>query len=76
MSESKVFFWWCSGMISISRLYSLWASLMKALMQWMYESISMSRTSSLPEKTSNRKTFVERAADLSTKQEIHHPRSW
>lgn len=35
MRESKVFFWWCSGMISVSRAYSLWASLTKALIQWM-----------------------------------------
>lgn len=50
MRESKVFFWWCSGMISVSSAYSLCASLTKALMQWMYESISTSKTSSFPDR--------------------------
>lgn len=67
MRESKVFFWWCSGMISVSSMYSLCANLTKALMQWMYESISTSRTSSFPDRGNGVKRFKQQETMLTTK---------
>lgn len=74
MRESKVFFWWCSGMISVSSMYSLCANLTKALMQWMYESISTSRTSSFPDRGKGVERFKQRETMLTTKtpDELQH----
>lgn len=54
-------------MISVSSMYSLCANLTKALMQWMYESISTSRTSSLPNRGKGVKRFKQRETMLTTK---------
>lgn len=61
-------------MISVSSMYSLCANLTKALMQWMYESISTSRTSSFPDRGNGEKRFKQQVTMLTTKtpDELQH----